>query len=343
MTESTFYFSYGNVESDGVIPTKSDYLARNNLSLRTNNKFKNFTINTSFNYVNRKVNQPATGQGSTAGSTIFQDILQIPVDIPIHDFRDYTNKFFDVNSYFTPYAENPYYGLHNNSNSLSADRFFGDLDMSYQFTSSFGAQLRVGGDVENSRGHAYNAKNAPDPGSWDAGGNTEGAPRTADVGSVIESNNYVGSINGDFILKYNKDISNNFNLDVLAGINYNQADTKNGFAAITNLLIPGFYNLSNSTKQPTTASATSRTRLIGVYSQATLGYKSQLYLTLNARNDWSSTLPINSNHFFYPGGDLAWIATNSFNLKSSPISYLKFRAGYGRPVLPLRYIQYTLF
>ena len=114
---STFYFSYGNVESDGVIPTKSDYLARNNLSLRTNNKFKNFSINTSFNYVNRKVNQPATGQGSTSGSTIFQDILQIPVDIPIHDLRDYTNRFFDVNSYFTPYAENPYYGLHNNSNS----------------------------------------------------------------------------------------------------------------------------------------------------------------------------------------------------------------------------------
>jgi TonB-linked SusC/RagA family outer membrane protein len=328
--KSTFYFSYGNVESDGVIPTKSDYLARNTVSLRTNNKFKNFTINTSFNYVNKKVNQPATGQGSTSGSTIFQDILQIPVDLPIKDFRDYTNKFFDVNSYFTPYAENPYYGLHNNSNSQTSDRFFANLDMNYQFTSAFGAQLRVGGDVENARTSAHNAVNAPDPGSWNAGGNTEGASRTPDVGSVIESNDYVGSINGDFILKYNKDISNNFNLEVLGGVNFNQADTKSGFAAITNLLIPGFYNLSNSTKQPTTASATSRTRLFGAYGQATLGYKSQLYVTLNARNDWSSTLPINHDHFFYPGGNLAWVASNSFNLKSSPISYLKFRAGYGK-------------
>ena len=327
---STFYFSYGNVESDGVIPTKSDYLARNNLSLRTNNKFKNFSINTSFNYVNRKVNQPATGQGSGSGSTIFQDVLQIPVDLPIHDFRDYTNKFFDVNSYFTPYAENPYYGLHNNSNSQSSDRFFGNLDMSYQISSALGAQLRVGGDVENARGFAYNAVNAPNPGSWDAGGNTEHTTRVSDVGSVIESNNYVGSINGDFILKYNKDINNNFNLDVLGGVNYNQSDTKSGFSAITNLLIPGFYNLSNSTKQPTTAEARSRTRLLGVYGQATLGYKSQLYVTLNARNDWSSTLPIDHNHFFYPGGNLSWVASNTFNLKNSPISYLKFRAGYGK-------------
>jgi TonB-linked SusC/RagA family outer membrane protein len=328
--KSTFYFSYGNVESDGVIPTKSDYLARNNLSLRTNNKFNKFSVNTSFNYVNRKVNQPATGQGSTAGSTIFQDILQIPVDLPIHDFRDYKNKFFDVNSYFTPYAENPYYGLHNNNNSLTSDRFFADIDMNYQLTNAFAAQLRIGGDVENARGFAYNAKNAPDPGSWDAGGNTEGAPRTADVGSVIESNSYVGSINGDFILKYDKDISNDFNLDVIAGVNYNQADTKGGFAAITDLLIPGFYNLSNSTKQPTTAEARAHTRLIGVYGQATLGYKSQLYVTLNARNDWSSTLPLNNNHFFYPGGNLSWVASNSFKLKNTPISYLKFRAGYGK-------------
>ncbi len=328
--KSTFYFSYGNVESDGVIPTKSDYLARNSLSLRTNNKFKNFTINTSFNYVNKKVNQPATGQGSAAGSTIFQDILQIPVDLPIHDFSDYTNKFFDVNSYFTPYAENPYYGLHNNSNSQTSDRFFASLDMNYQFTSALSAQLRVGGDVENARTFAYNAVNAPDPGSWNAGGNTEGTSRTPDVGSVIEGNNYVGGINGDFILKYNRDISNNFNLDVIGGVNFNQADTKSGFSAITNLLIPGFYNLSNSTKQPTTAGARSRTRLLGVYGQATLGYKSQLYVTLNARNDWSSTLPIDANHFFYPGGNLSWVASNSFNLKSSPISYLKFRAGYGK-------------
>ncbi|HEX7457605.1 MAG TPA: TonB-dependent receptor, partial [Ginsengibacter sp.] len=260
----------------------------------------------------------------------FQDLLQISVDLPIHDFRDYTNKFFDVNSYFTPYAENPYYGLHNNSNSQTSDRFFASLDMNYQFTSALAAQLRVGGDIENARAFAYNAVNAPDPGSWNKGGNTEGTSRAPDVGSVIEGNNYVGSINGDFILKYNKDISNNFSLDVIGGVNYNQADTKSGFAAITNLLIPGFYNLSNSTKQPVTAGARSQTRLLGVYGQATLGYKSQLYVTLNARNDWSSTLPIDHDHFFYPGGNLSWIATNTFNLKSSPISYLKFRAGYGK-------------
>jgi TonB-linked SusC/RagA family outer membrane protein len=327
---SRFFFSYSNVESDGVIPTKSDYLGRNTLSLRTNSKFNKLSINTSFNYVNKVENQPATGQGSTSGSTIFQDLLQIPVDLPIHDFRDYKNKFFDVSSYFTPYAENPYYGINNNKNTQTSDRFFGNIDMSYQFTNDLAAQFRLGGDVENSRGFAYNAINEPAPGSWDKGGNTEGTSRPKDVGSVTETNSYIGNINGDFILKYNKDISNSFNLDALAGVNYNQADSKATFGAITDLLIPGFYNLSNSTKQPTTGDASFHTRLIGVYAQVTLGFKNMLYITGNARNDWSSTLPLNNNHFFYPGGNLSWVASNTFNLKSSPISYLKFRAGYGK-------------
>ena len=51
---------------------------------------------------------------------------------------------------------------------------------------------------------------------------------------------------------------------------------------------------------------------------------------MNARNDWSSTLPIDHNHFFYPGGNMSWVASNTFDLKSSPVSYLKFRAGYGK-------------
>ncbi len=33
--------------------------------------------------------------------------MQIPRDHVITDGRDYHNKFYDVDNYFTPYAENP--------------------------------------------------------------------------------------------------------------------------------------------------------------------------------------------------------------------------------------------
>jgi hypothetical protein len=181
-----FYFSYGNVTSDGVIPSNTDKYQRNTFALRTNSKFKDFTINSSFNFSNKKQNSPFTGQGGSDGASVFEEILQIPVDIPITDFKDYKNMFFDVDSYFTPYAENPYYPLYENKNTQNSDRFFGDIDMNYAFTKAFSAQLRFGGDITNARTFGYKAVNAPSIGSWNKGGNTEGQSRAADVGSVSE-------------------------------------------------------------------------------------------------------------------------------------------------------------
>ena len=196
---SQFYFSYGNVSSDGIMPTATDYYARNTVALRTNSKFNKLTLNSSFNYINKRQNVPFTGQGGSDGGSTFEELLQIPVDIPIKDFKDYKNKFFNVDNYFTPYASNPYYPLYENSNTQNSDRFFGNLDMSYQLTSDFSAQLRIGGDFTNARTFRFKAVNAPAPGSWNAGGNTQGQTRAKDVGSVQEQSNYLGSMNGDTI------------------------------------------------------------------------------------------------------------------------------------------------
>lgn len=196
---NNFYFSYNNVSSDGVVPTFTDFFGRNSLALRTNSKFDRFGINTSFTYVNKKVNAPYTGQAGSDGGSVFEEILQIPTDIPINDLRDYTNKFFNVDNYFTPFAQNPYYPLHENRSTQNSDRFFGSVDMSYNFTTRFSAQLRIGGDFANARTFAYKAANAPRPGTWNGPNptNPEGASRAPDVGSVREASNYFGVVNGD--------------------------------------------------------------------------------------------------------------------------------------------------
>ena len=170
----------------------------------------------------------------------FENILQIPVDIKISDFKDYKNKFFNVDNYFTPYAENPYYQLYENHNTQNSDRFFGNVDAGYKFTNEFSAQLRVGGDFTNARTFEYKAVNAPGPGSWNAGNNPEGQSRTPDVGSVAETSNYLGVINGDFILKYNKKVNSDITLEALAGYNYNQQSQKAVAASVTKSRDPWF-------------------------------------------------------------------------------------------------------
>ena len=170
--------------------------------------------------------------------------------------------------------------------------------------------------------------NAPSPGSWNAGNNPSGSARQPDIGSYQQQSDYDGLIDGDFIVKYDKELIPILRWMPLAGNHY-QSKTTDQVTAIQGLTIPLFYNLSNSNSPPTGANSLFEKRLIGVYAQATLGFKEQLYLTVNARNDWSSTLPINNNSFFYPGANLSWIASNTFDMRNGAISFLKFRAAYG--------------
>jgi TonB-linked SusC/RagA family outer membrane protein len=326
-----FYFSYGNTESDGVVPTRSDYLQRNTFALRTNSTFDAFSINTSFNYTNQSLSVPNTGQGTASGGGVFQSLLQIPVDIPIKDFRDYNNKFFNTDNFFTPYAENPYFGLNENGNNQKLDRIFGNLDLGYKFSSHLSTQFRLGGDFTNARTFEWKQPAAPKPGSWVGPNptNPEGATKTPDVGQVTQGSDYNSIINGDFIVKYNTDLGSNFGLDALVGANYYQSTGRSEATTVTNLTVPSFFNLSNTSKPPTTADAYGRQRRIGAYVQATFSYKDLVYLTGNVREDKSSTLPLSANSIFYPGANASWVISNMMDARNT-LSYLKVRAGYGR-------------
>jgi hypothetical protein len=257
------------------------------------------------NYINRHLTTPAKFSLSGLGNDLFVNILQIPVDIRIKDLSLYNNQFFNVDNYFTPFAENPYYDTQNGSDQNS-DRILGKSDLTYKITPELSTELRVGGDFTNTSTEIWNAVNAPSPGSWNAGNNPSGSSRQPDIGSYQQQADYNGLIDGDLMVKYTKDLNSNFNLDALVGVNYYQSKITNQVTAIQGLTIPLFYNLSNSNSPPTGANSLFEKRLIGVYAQATVGYKSQLFLTLNARNDWSSTLPVDNNNFsirerIYPG------------------------------------------
>ena len=180
---------------------------------------------------------------------------------------------------------------------------------------------------------AFEWKNsaAAQPGSWvgPSPTNPEGFPRTPDIGAVGQGSDYFGVFNGDFIVKYSHDLGKNFSLDALGGTNYYTTNQRSEFTTVTNLVVPSFYNLSNTSKPPTTTDASFQRRRIGVYGQVTLGFLDQLYLTGNVRNDWSSTLPVNANSKFYPGANVSWVASHLL-ASNTTLSYLKFRAAYGR-------------
>ena len=68
-------------------------------------------------------------------------------------------------------------------------------------------------------------------------------------------------------------------------------------------------------------------RLVGLFGSFNANYDNMVFLTLTARNDWSSTLPIKNNSFFYPSAGLSFIFTelDVFDGVSDVLSYGKIR------------------
>ena len=62
-----------------------------------------------------------------------------------------------------------------------------------------------------------------------------------------------------------------------------------------------------------------------LYGFLNISYRNFLFLDFTGRNDWSSTLPMDNNSYFYPSATLSFIATEAFKINWGPISFLKVR------------------
>ncbi|MBK8483930.1 MAG: SusC/RagA family TonB-linked outer membrane protein [Saprospiraceae bacterium] len=319
---SSFRLGYSYLNSDGIIPLDKDKLVRNSFSFNGGTSFKNLTISTGVNFIVKNLDAVASGQGDDAGAgkVIWQEIIQVPRDHSILDYADYKNKFYNLDNFHTLYAQNPYFILNETGNNFNENRIIGNMQFTYDLFKNFKGNWRVGGDYGNATILEYGNVARITAGS-------PNDPANDVVGKVAEANITNKQLNSDFFLTYDIPLSSSLDLSLLAGHNANQSDFRSFSTEVTNLSIPGFYNLSNTTTQPVTNTLYEKRRLIGVYGTATLGFNNWLYLGAQARNDWSSTLPKENNSFFYPGFTVGAVLSEGFTLPTM-FNYLKLRAGY---------------
>ncbi|MHA4893712.1 SusC/RagA family TonB-linked outer membrane protein [Pedobacter sp. PWIIR3] len=121
-----------------------------------------------------------------------------------------------------------------------------------------------------------------------------------------------------------------FSLTGLLGFNFNQrGSTRN--AEIGNQFIErGVHSLRNTSQQSFAADSYSRRRIFGLFGEATVGYKNYAFVTATARNDWSSTLPVDNRSYFYPAIQGTFIFTDALKVESSVLDYGKIRASYAK-------------
>ncbi len=320
---TNYYVSLSNDHENGVIPLDYDTYNRTTLATRASHKWEKLTFSSSFNMATEKVSQVPSGQSRSLGNNIFN----APLHISLVDLKDLDNPFNNNDNFFTPYGQNPYWCVQNMRAELRRNKFFGKFQFDYQILNDLKLTYRFGGDVENTKTEAMRNIMEFTPGSIQAEAN----------GKLIDDSGYYSQeksteyeINNDAFLTYTKNFGQNFGMSAIAGFSAMESSWNYLKSEIKSLVLPGFYNLTNSTSDPDSEEFTSKIRRMAVFANVDFDYKRMVYLTASARNDWSSTLPVNSNSYAYPGITLSWIFTELGNEgRLGPLTFGKLRAAYG--------------
>lgn len=304
---SNFSLNASTVNSDGIFPTTADAYKRNTLGINAGISTGKFTVRTSVNYINKNQNVVNTGQGGTEGGTVAQALAQTPRDIDVVGLKDYKNNPYNTPSnLYSPYVDNPYWDLQENSTNIKGNRFFGNVNLSYKITDKLTATYQIGGDYRNEKIKSYGAIMDYFPGSANAD-----ASKAPVVGGVTEKTAENIETDTNFNLTYVTPVGKDFSFNGMIGFNTNQRSGSSLKANVTNLDVPNFYELSNSILSPIVVQDDYLRRSYGVFASVEASYKEKIYLTVTGRNDWTSTLPQGKNSYFYPSLSLSGVVLDN--------------------------------
>ena len=324
----TYYLSYSYTGDDGIMPTDADSYTRNTIAFRNTYEATNWLkVSSSVNFARSETDAVGTYQGTS----VIDGLYEMPRDVSIVDMQDLSSAFNTPEAYFTPYGiTNPYWALENNYNHTSSKQIYGKVQADINPIDQLTITYRFGFDyIDYDRKVGY-----PEIDLDDALINEDYGYAPSNMnqsGYVYASYGRRYELNHDIMANFaDKYLDNKFDVNVTVGLNINERKSTSLAAEADELTFEtGFWDLSNGSSWTTMSESQSKRRLIGLFGDVVLGWDDLVYLELTARNDWSSTLPIDANSFFYPGATASWIFSKMLP-KNDILSFGKLRLAYGK-------------
>ena len=324
----TYYLSYSYSKDDGIIPSNKDTYTRNTIAYRGSYEAtKWLKLSSSVNFAKTSTDIV----GSYQGTSMIDGIMEFPRDISLVDRKNLSTAFDTPEAWYTPYGiTNPYWAIENNYNHNDAKQLYGKIQADIKPIKQLTLSYRFGFDYTD-----YDLKMGyPQIALDDALINEDYgyAPSNMNqAGWVFSRYQRKYELNHDFLANFaDKYLDNRLDVNVNVGVNMNERYSTVMTDQTDDLTFEtGFWDLSNGATKSEVSEGQSKRRLVGLFGDVTLGWDEMLYLNLTARNDWSSTLPINSNSYFYPGATLSWIFTQLLP-KNDILEFGKLRLAYGK-------------
>lgn len=313
--DGNFRFSLGRLDQKGIF-YNNDF-RRTNFRVNVNHKLAdNVRMKVSSEYIksgsdNRQ--QPALWEPQTWHHRHddwgllkdYKDFMDVHITRPDDEYP-YAN-------WQHSFALNRFYEQEVLTRANDKDRFVGNISLTYDITPGLDLLVRGGTDVWTDTRISVTRNERIKSGDARTQAYNENVVRRQET-------------NFDAILTFDKYLTKDISLTAFAGGAYRSNYYKQNYIGVNDVTINGLYNVANNASTNTNRSAIGQYETQSVFGSVSVGYKSYLYLDVTARNDWSSTLPIENNSYFYPSVSLSTVLTEAFNIESKFLSYAKLRA-----------------
>lgn len=306
----SYRLSYTNMTHRGELPNSD--LFRNNLTATTSYHLTdNFVISADINYAKTHSNNRPAGNSGTNPITA---LVYLNPSVDIMDLRDYwePGKEGIQQRSNSEDADNPWFLAYEVNNAFTRNQLFGNVKADWQITPKIDLMARYSLNQSHEQRKTSIAKSYSNQPNGAFG--------------LTELSGYERNINA--MASY-KNVFSDFDLN--ASVGGNLLYTKNTwFANSTNdagIVIPGLYNIGNVL--PTSlnySNGWNQKAIYSIFGLASLGYKQMIYLDVTARNDWSSTLPVDNRSYFYPSVSLSLLLDEMFHLPDY-VTMIKLRGG----------------
>jgi TonB-linked SusC/RagA family outer membrane protein len=308
-----FRISLSTENTDGVVPESELDRYRINTNAGTETLDENLSARITANYIKEEtVGRQAAGGNDP--NILVGNINTIPrnlsSDFLSDNFQDEAGEQIPIGTT----TNNPYWIARKNQFTTDVERFFGNVQLSYDVLDWLTFQETIGTDIISERRRERNFKTT----------------QQEEQGAFTDDSFIERQIDHSFTVRTDNTFGD-FSLQTIFGNDINQRSFERDRVSASNLNIDGLWSPANAnTTSPTNFQQ--EQRLVSAYGSATVGFRDYVFVEATARNDWSSTLPEENRSFFYPSVNLSLVFTDlleqEYDLSIPGISYGQLRANY---------------
>jgi len=293
----------------------------------------------------------------TNGATVYDNLLNTPVNIPITALKDWkNNKFANVDGYYNDYYTNPYWNIANQRTQTTDQNVTGNvhlnlrplswLNFSYRLSLSYknGRNEQKNNDLNYSTFAAKNSNLVLYPNATGTGVDSvpESPKYNASQGNTQASystwTNNNSLITSDFVATITKDITRDWNLRITLGTTYLDNKINQTYINANSLFFPVF-NVNNLTGTPglggsanntNNSNYTEEARKLGYFGEANIGYKNFAYLHGSYRTDIDSRLSKDNRYIPYYDVDASVVISDMIPsiANGKIVNFVKLRAAH---------------